>query len=243
MNMNVQGNIEEKIYCSTCKVKTNHGYVEKYEINSAQFPDADFGFSDKYFITKCLGCDSFGFLREYGDEQTFNRFGELYTEKYIYPEEPLNAIHETYTFKYDIKKFQNAPDIIQELYDQVVSSFESEHYLLAAVGLRMMIEGFCIDQNVTKGYIYDEIGNKKKHKKGKNKGEAIISKSLEGRINGLEEKRLINFVSSKILHQIRDLGNVTAHELEIPKRNTIKKGLSIMEDLIRTVYEYQNMKI
>jgi len=237
--MDVKGKIETKIYCSSCKQNTNHGYVEKHKINSSQFPEYDFGFSDEYYITQCLGCDSIGFFREYQDEDMFDRFGEPYSEQSVYPEQPQSSILETYVYKYDIKKFNNVPDIIQELYGQVVSCFELEHYLLAAVGLRMMIEGFCNDRAINEGYVLDEQGDKRLNKKG---GE-MRSTSLEGRINGMEEHRLITPVSAKILHQIRDLGNATAHELKVPKRNTIKQGLSIIEDLIRTVYEYQNIKI
>lgn len=237
--MDVKGKIENKIYCSLCKVKTNHGYVEKYEINSSQFPEIDFGFSDEYYITKCLGCDSIAFFREYADEDTFNRFGEPYSEFYVYPEEPRSPDKKIFVYKYNIKKYDNVPDIIQELYGQVVSCFENEHYLLAAVGLRMIIEGFCNDQEINEGYILDEEGNKVQNKEN----EEIKSTSLNGRINGMEENRLITPVSAKILHQIRDLGNATAHELEIPKRSTIKRGLSIVEDLIRTVYEYQSIEI
>ena len=238
-NMGTIGNIADKIYCRLCKQKTNHGYVKKHEIHTSQFPELDFGFNDAYYITKCLGCDSIGFLREYGDEDMFDRFGEPYTEQNVYPEGPQSSILETSVYKYDIKKFDNVPDIIHELYGQVVSCFELEHYLLAAVGLRMMIEGFCNDRAINEGYVLDEQGNKRLDKKGKE----IRRNTLEGRINGMDEKRLITPVSAKILHQIRELGNATAHELEVPERSTIKRGLSIIEDLIRTVYEYQNIKI
>lgn len=93
--MDIKGEIDVKIYCSKCKQSTNHGYIEKHEINSSQFPDLDFGFSDCYYISKCLGCDNIAFFREYGDEDMIegDRYGRpvMYTHKYVYPEEPVKA--------------------------------------------------------------------------------------------------------------------------------------------------------
>jgi len=236
--LGIKGNINEKLYCQSCKQKTNHGYVEKYEMSSSQFRDCDFQFLDQYFITKCLGCDTIAFFREYGDENMINQMGEWYKEQYVYPEEPQTEL-EYPIYEYDIKEFKNAPDKIQELYRQVVSCFESMHYLLVAVGLRMIIEGLCNDRSIIDGYLLDEKGNKKLDKKRKE----LRSKSLEGRINGMEEDKLITPVSAKVLQQIRELGNTTVHELKVPNRSTIKKGLNIIEDLIKTVYEYENIKI
>ncbi|WP_141130731.1 DUF4145 domain-containing protein [Virgibacillus dokdonensis] len=218
-------------------MKTNHGYIFKYEENSNDLPEADLQFADSYYITKCLGCDTVAFFREYGDD-TMVYLGEFETEKYVYPEEPVAKVP-TVNYKYDIQHFKNAPDTILELYKQVVSCYELRHYLLAAVGLRMIIEGFCNDTSTSNGYILDKSGNKKINKAKKE----LRSKSLEGRINGMEEKKLITPVNAGILQQIRDLGNATAHELDVPKKSTIKKGLNIIEDLIRTVYEYKEIKI
>ncbi|MGG4180785.1 DUF4145 domain-containing protein [Virgibacillus pantothenticus] len=235
--ISIQGKIEGKIYCSTCKVKTNHGYILKYEETSNDFPEADFQFADSYYITKCLGCDTVAFFREYGDEDMVY-LGEFETDKYVYPEEPVVEVP-TVNYKYDIQYFKNAPDTILELYKQVVSCYELRHYLLAAVGLRMIIEGFCNDTSISDGYILDKSGNKKLDQDKKE----MRKDNLEGRINGMEEAKLITPINAGILQQIRHLGNATVHELEVPKKSTVKKALNIIEDLIRTVYEYKEIKI
>jgi len=240
----IKGKINGKLYCSNCNLKTNHGYLLKHQITHMDYlkspeDDVDLQFDDDYYITQCLGCDKVAFFHEYGDEDMMNRLGETYTEKNVYPEEPRDLIVENHRHIYDVRYFDNVPDIIQELYIQVVSCFEKNHSLLAAVGLRMIIEGFCNDRQISNGYILDDNNNKATKKNG----DEIRSSSLEGRINGMEEERLITPVSASVLHQIRNLGNTTVHELEIPKQGTIKQGLGIVEDLIKTVYEHENIKI
>lgn len=234
--------LKEKIYCHVCKVRTNHSYIEKYIEEVHNVDDSGFSWIDEYYIAKCLGCDSISFYREYGDVDMieYNSCGEMvhYTDKYVYPEEPVKIDYEQ-TFKYKLLDFKSAPEVIQELYKQVVSSFELQHYLLAAVGLRMIIEGFCNDQEIVDGVKYTNAGNVRVDENGDIKRFS----DLEGRINGMEEKKLITPVNTKILHQIRHLGNATAHELEVPKRSTILNAIKIIENLITNVYVYKKIDI
>lgn len=234
--------LKEKIYCHACKIRTNHSYIQKYTDEGHNVGEDHFSWKDEYYIIKCLGCDSISFFREYGDEEmiNYNSFGELeyYTDKYVYPEEPVTVDSEK-TYKYDSQNFKTAPEVIQELYKQVVSCFELQHYLLAAVGLRMIIEGFCNDQEIKDGIKYTKAGNERLDEKS----DIRRFSDLEGRINGMEEKKLITPINTKILHQIRHLGNATAHELEVPKRSMILNGIKIIENLIVNVYVYKKTDI
>ena len=236
--MSIENTIDGKLYCQSCKQKTNHGYILKHEINQLTEGEWDFQWEAKYYITQCLGCDSIAFLRVYGDEDMLEQDWEgnfvHYTEKQIYPEEPTKSFLKNEVI-HTVKDFEKAPESIVELYNQVVSSVNSRHYLLCAVGLRMIVEAICKETEVVEGFVRDEEGKKIVKKKG---NEAIRN-NLEGKINGLQTAGIIVEKQAETLHQIRHLGNVSAHELEVPKRGTIRKGIEIIENMITNIFELE----
>ncbi|MCT4776387.1 MULTISPECIES: DUF4145 domain-containing protein [Exiguobacterium] len=238
--------IEEKVYCRTCKRKTNHGIIKSFTEQSV-FPLDDFSWTYSHYITQCLGCDTVAFVSEYEDETMMerNHFGEIQPiiQREVYPEEP---IHEnTYLAKpHEAKPFTNAPPLLKKFYLQIVSTFNQEFYILATVGLRMLIEGVCRDLNIKNGYILDEQGIKTTKKESE---ELVRSKSLEGKINGLVEKTIILASQAEILHSVREMGNASAHELQEPSRKTVRLALEILEKIMEQIYEFgkyhQELKI
>ncbi|WP_420542192.1 DUF4145 domain-containing protein [Sporosarcina ureae] len=67
--------------------------------------------------------------------------------------------------------------------------------------------------------------------------------SYEGKINGLQTYGVIVWKQAGTLHQIRHPGNVLAHELQVPRRNTIRNGLVIIENWITNIFELDNIKL
>lgn len=228
----------EKLYCQVCKGKTNHGIGFKYTESSYE----DFQWEKDYYVTKCLGCDSIAFATEYGDESMVGRdeFGdyEVYTSVKVYPEEPKNEINQRFD-PHILKEFNNTPDLIEMLYIQIVTAYNMKSYLLSAVGLRMMLDGICKDLNIKEGFVLNENGEKEVN----NEGEEIRNRKLIGKINGLIEQGVIVQKQAAILHQIRELGNTTVHELEVPKRRTVQFGLDIIENMIHNIYELDKFKL
>ncbi|MGE7667403.1 DUF4145 domain-containing protein [Ureibacillus composti] len=239
--MEIKGKIEEKIYCRTCGRKTNNGYLLKHT-ESYTDHETGFAYSDDYFITKCLGCDTVAFYREYGDTEMldYNPEGDwgYYIDKYRYPEQPTTSL-EVKEVQYEKKEFEKVPDLILDLYNEVVSSFNLKHFLLCAVGLRMIIEGICKELNVTDGFILDEDGQKKTDSNGQD----ILRGNLEGKINGLQSRGIITTKQSEVLHQVRLLGNVTAHELKVPRKKTVKLGLEIIENVLHNIFDLETFSL
>lgn len=240
--MTLEGKIRKKLYCRYCNKKTNHGYLLKHREYSTGHEEWGVAFEDQYFITQCLGCDTIAFLREYGDEDMVlvDDYGQLetYTDLYVYPEEPVKT-PDIREMLHPVREFRNAPELIEMLYSQVVSSYNSRHYLLCAVGLRMIIEGVCKELGVTEGFLFDKQGQMKLDKQGT----VIIRNNLEGKINGLQANGIIVQNHAAILHQIRELGNVSAHELEVPKKSTIRVGIEIIENMLHNIFDLENFKI
>lgn len=231
--------VDEKVYCRKCKVKTNHGIITTYE-NESIFPYDEYYWKHSYYTVQCLGCDTIAFVSQYHDEsmKELDGFGEMryFSDVKVYPEEPRAEKYLKYE-PHRLQDFNESPESIQMMYSQIVSAFNMESYLLAAVGLRMLVEGICIDLKIQNGYVLDENGNRKLRR---NSTDEVRSSSLEGKINGLVAKNLVIQPQANILHRIREIGNASAHELQVPRRKTVKMALEIIERIIEQIYQLHN---
>lgn len=234
-------NLESKVYCRKCKVHTNHGILEKYKEVSEGRP-FDYDWTIDYYIVRCLGCDTIAYATKHWDEMMIapNSYNEMgfFTEVTVYPEEPKKEKQSKFELRPE-KNFDETPALIQMMYSQVISAFNMESYLLSAVGLRMIIEGICNDLKIKSGYILDDY-EQYEFDKNNNK---VMRSNLEGRINGLVETRIIVQAQANILHQIRTLGNASAHELQVPERSTIKLALEIIESIVHQIYQLHKYQI
>jgi hypothetical protein len=226
----------EKVYCRKCNTNTNHGIIYKHSIGEDVYENGYF-WSEDYIISQCMGCDTVGFIKDY-DDITMHFFNYDTHEPIdldditVYPPEPLNK--KDNNNNYNMVEFQHLPELLNTLYRQVVANFELRHYLLAAAGLRMIIEGICNDRSITKGYVInDETGIIETDKEGNR----IQSKNLNGKINGLVEQGILTEGQTAILHMIRKLGNQTVHKLNNPKKKILLDGLEIVEHTFRNIYE------
>lgn len=231
-----------KVYCRKCKGQTNHGIISTHE-ETSEYTGSDFDWKYFYHTVNCLGCDTIAFVIEYGNETMleFDMESEssIFFDHTVYPEEPRTE--KISNNKTHVKKdFNESPEAIQIMYSQIVSAFNMESYLLAAVGLRMLVEGICKDLGIKEGYIQDDNGDKKMLK---NSTDEVKSKSLEGKINGLVEKNVVIQKQANILHQIRELGNSSAHELQIPEKRTVVLAIDILEKILEQIYELHKYEI
>ena len=74
-----------------------------------------------------------------------------------------------------------------------------------------------------------------KLKNGTNKTER--RKNLEGKIEGLHENSLLTKRHAKILHELRFLGNKSAHEFDKPTKNELLVAIEIIEHTLENMYE------
>lgn len=237
----------KKVHCRICQNKTNHGIIFKHTI-SEEFDEVGFWWSEDYIIGQCLGCDTLCFIKQYDDTSmhfsTWNEDSNSYEhidadDIKVFPSEPINKTKE---HQYSIVEFQHLPELLNELYKQVVANYVQKHFLLAAAGLRMIIEGICNDLSIESGYLTDdETGEFKVN----NNGDKISSSNLNGKINGLVERGILTTGQTAILHIIRKLGNQTVHKLNNPKPKILLQSLEIIEQTFKNIYEikkYEKMR-
>src|SRR5205085_9699742 len=98
------------------------------------------------------------------------------------------------------KEYRKLPTELEDIYDEIVKTFNGGAYVLCAGGLRALLEGICVDQGVISG----------PNAQGRN------SSTLEGKLNGLKNLSNVPAAIVDSLHGFRFLGNTALHRLNRP---------------------------
>lgn len=211
-----------KCFCNECRKIMNHTVIKS--VKKLWKDDTDEyavnGYDD-YQIIKCSGCDTYtfridGYFSEYAEPFPGGSNG---TYEKLYPE----------SIRRKAKEFQKLPYNLQSVYEEAVKSFNNNQYILCAVGIRSILDGVCIDQKIDKGSV--------EYKNEKNEMKTRLSDSLDGKINGLNEKGIISKSQTQALHELRFMGNKAVHELEEPQHADLQTAFDIIEHILMDIYD------
>ncbi|MGA4718978.1 DUF4145 domain-containing protein [Fictibacillus nanhaiensis] len=218
--------LEEKVYCKSCKGIRNHFIIYQYPVHQ---DNEDLEIILNHSVLKCAGCDEITYADVY-NIAPFDEYSIGHIQ--IYPDPPAvsKAIHSKFL------PFETTmPLNIQEIFEQLISSYNQKHNLLCAIGLRTLIEAICNELRITKGFKYDNTG-KPLTQEGK-------KESIEGKIYGLFEHKHIVWYEALILQRIREIGNAAAHELVTPTSEELHSAIAIVEKLIDNIYHLKEHKL
>lgn len=198
--------MKKKYFCRTCKGLRNHKEIHQEKTRGGD----DVGYFQwirSFSIIQCLGCETISFLEIYGDTEMIehNEDGEpdYYFDKSIYP---------NFLEKSDELENQNfIPESIRIIYQETISAFKTNSYILTAGGLRAIIEAICNHLKIKKGNLAD-------------------------RIDLLHNKGHLTLSESKRLHSIRFLGNDALHEIKKPKKEHLYILLDIINHLLANLF-------
>lgn len=209
-----------KSYCSKCNGPKNQK-VLKQETITYHEEDDTWWEESVYQIIQCGGCDELSYRTLYSDAQIQQQSDmETIYVQVLFPKRGPISI--------PIKSFNNIPLNIKGIYRETIDAFNNEQIILCCGGLRVLIEGICLDKTI-KGII-------KKNKKG----EDFLQDNLEGKIEGLAEKGYLTKDNATSLHELRFLGNEALHELTKPSISEIKLAIEIFELTVENIYEIQH---
>ncbi|RMG34530.1 MAG: DUF4145 domain-containing protein [Methanobacteriota archaeon] len=157
---------EFQMICHSCKRKTNHVLVKRHEDRQPIIEDNETGGDEEgqeyrgehvfvYEIVKCMGCDSFSFVKKEIDRWPPDYKDDLRAEV-VYPAWKESFLEEA--------EWSGAvPSRIKDIYSQTIKAYNYELEVLCAAGIRAIIEGCCLDRNI-KGTLegkIDELYRKK----------------------------------------------------------------------------------
>ena len=107
------------------------------------------------------------------------------------------------------KRYIKIPDKLRMIYNEIIESYNKSCFLLCSIGLRTLLEAICNDKGV--------------------KGDKLMMK--------INKSSFLTENIKKNLHGIRHLGNDATHEFTYPSKEDLELTISIIEDILNTVYD------
>ena len=193
-----------KTACNRCKRNTNHRVLHAVNIESEDYYE-----ETTYMIIQCMGCDAVSYLTE----ERFTDKPEMAKQEWTsitrqYP----NTMNEQEEFNlFDYEKYDQFPGKIRDLYIELETAFQAESLILAALGLRTLVEAVCIDQNM--------------------EGDNLAKK-----IKSLETNGLISRNDLPILDKLRELGNASAHQTKRFSSEKLGYALDVVNHALTSIY-------
>lgn len=200
-----------KLSCDDCKCNEVNHKILRIESRYNFIEDSDMCDVFQYAIVECCNCGKIKFacLHEFYDECIDgNILGKrIGKAKVICEYSPyIKGLDKNIFNKY-------APETLSKLYFQVKNSVMAKDYILATVGIRLIIEFIC------KAHI--------------DKNDDNFCKI----INELCNNRIISNNDKDILHILRKLGNKSAHEFFEPNDEHMSVLMSFIDGLIEKQYK------
>lgn len=197
-----------KVQYKSCARPTSHLLVAQHH-KKGWDDEAEFGWSYSYQIIQCRGCESISFRVVGTDSETRDsRTGEYEVTETLYPNRTAGRT--------PIAGYEYFPTKTIHIYQEVLQALNHRAPILAAIGLRALIESVCIDQQCS-------------------------AKTLEKRIDELVGMGWLSQKQAAILHTHRFMGNVAAHEVKASKAQELIAALEIAETLLKTIYVLPDM--
>ena len=192
-----------KVHCSECRKVTNHDVLASKDF-SGEVEEAGIQWWETYEIIQCRGCDEVSFRRTSANTEDVDFYtGKLEETERLYPN-PTET-------RQPMEGYDELPAKTRRVYREVLKALSHGTPILAAIGLRAVIESVCLDQNTK-------------------------SRSLAKGIDELAELGHLSKTQATFLHKHRFMGNVAAHAIVAPKAEHLIAALDIAETLLRTIY-------
>jgi hypothetical protein len=197
----------EKVLCGECKKVTNHNVIAEHK-TSGDANDDEIHWWATYQIVQCMGCDDISFRRVSACTEDYDpNTGKIEESEALYPDRisgrtPMED-HDLFPVK------------TKRVYLETLKALNNQTPLLAAIGLRALIESICIEQKTK-------------------------SKNLAKGIDELAAMGLLSTKQAEFLHNHRFMGNEAAHEIVAPKPEHLVVAIDIAETLLKTIYILPN---
>jgi uncharacterized protein DUF4145 len=192
-----------KIQCLTCLQKTNHEILQEIAYEDSA-PEENITWWSKFQIVQCKGCETVSFRKASGSSEDYDfETGEALVKEELYPSRTAG--------KRLIEGYEQFPTKTFLMYREVVQALNNDAPILAAIGLRALIESICIEQGTTSSNLMDSIDE-------------------------LANMGLLSQHQAQFLHTHRFMGNIAAHEMKAPRPRELDAAFDIAETLLKTIY-------
>ncbi len=200
---------EYEVSCIRCVGRTAHVVMASVELRGEEEDgDYSFGWAVDYQIIQCLGCKTVSFRSASTNSEDMVPIGdgqyESAIDESLYPSriEGVKGLGDDTHY---------LPSAVRRIYDGTLNALSTPSPVLAAIGLRALLETVCKEKNAS-------------------------GKDLFKKIDDLVGKGILTPASAAILHKIRSLGNAAAHEVKPHSDKQLALAMDIIEHLLKDVY-------
>ena len=195
--------------CQSCAGKTSHKALVTVDVRGSE-GDSHYSldWSTDYQIVQCQGCKTLSFrIAGTNSEDCF----EINPGEWEYP-----VAEKLYPPRIEGRKGLGdetvyLPAKVRLIYGETLTALSVQSPILAAIGLRALIEAVCEDREAKGADLFKKIDN-------------------------LVEQRVLTPAGVSILHKIRALGNAAAHEAKPHSEKQLALAMDIVEHLLKDVY-------
>ena len=201
---------ENVLPCLKCTGRTAHKVLTSVDVRGDD-GDRDYSvsWSNDHQIVQCLGCKSVSFRIASSNSEDYYQTDqegnlEYSVDEKLYPSrlEGLKGLGDDTHY---------LPTNVRRIYDETLMALSNQAPVLAAIGLRALLETVCKEKNAT-------------------------GKDLLKKIDSLVSSGILTPASAAILHKIRALGNAAAHEVKPHSDKQLGLAMNIVEHLLKDVY-------
>ncbi len=203
-SVDASDNRRVRVACSECGNETNH------EVRCSvdhTWGNQDIQGTDSHQVVQCMGCDSLSFRSASSNSEdiAYGPDNELvYLERVeVYPPRAAG--------RWRLPDSRLLPYEVRHIYDETHKALCSEMRVLAAIGIRALVEAVCSEKKAE-------------------------GRTLEKKIDDLVDKGALTKVNANILHRVRYMGNDAAHEIKRHNLETLGTAFEVAENLLQNVY-------
>jgi hypothetical protein len=194
--------------CNSCKRVTNHVVLAEYK-NRGSTSEDDIQWWATYQIIQCSGCDDISFKITSSCTEDYDSITGKFDETVVLYPDRTNG-------REPIDGYDEFPIKTKRIYLETLKALNNQTPLLAAIGLRAIIESICLEKETK-------------------------SDNLRGGIDELADLGLLSKKQAEFLHAHRFMGNEAAHEIVAPKPQHLIAAFDIAETLLKTIYILPNI--
>lgn len=201
---------EHEVSCSKCSGKTSHKVVSSYDLRGED-DDGQYSiqWSVDHQIIQCLGCKTISFRKASSNSEDWVQTGYDGSGEYVVDERIYPSRVDGIKGLGDDTHY--LPASVRRIYGETLQALSNQSPVLAGIGLRALLETVCKEKNA-------------------------IGHDLLKKIDSLVSASVLTPASAAILHKIRTLGNLAAHEVKPHSDRQLGLAMNIVEHLLKDVY-------
>ena len=193
--------------CAGCDKVTSHDVVSEVDSRD-ETPDGDIQVWDEYLTVRCGGCRSLSFCHRSFCSEDVTYDDETGTQRLV----PTEKMYPSRIAGRARMEGEFAiPHGVYRVYRETHNALCEKLMVLAGIGIRAIVEAVCKEKNAA-------------------------GRNLEERIDSLVTLGVITRDGAAILHSLRFMGNVAAHEVTAHTESELDTAFDVVEHLLTTVY-------